>query len=192
MPEVTDVAVHIKQFLRFPRVAGLVREPGGRTSMNTHKPSASPVGPRNHIAEGVRFNFHERRGREPLVSVAFHPEKGLILVTTDTVAAGALLSSAILYQVPSVDLQHIARTDFYKFVFFRPDEAVGRERCGYIAFGPVSFCSHSDEPNAHVSWIKVGGTNIIELRAGECIAHGEEITMKYSNIHEYSDHKEWI
>lgn len=125
------------------------------------------------------------------VSVVRHSLKGLILLAMRDFAPGDLLSSVVCYVVPPSDVFDLAKTDFYKFVFYQPNDVHSQDRTGYVAFGPVSYCSHSSVPNSRVEWVKVGDLNVIELRALVPIDEGHEVTIRYSNIEEYVGHEGW-
>jgi len=55
-----------------------------------------------------------------------------------------------------------------------------------LAFGQLTFCNHSDHPNATIRWREDDIGPWAELEALQSIAAGEEITLFYTNISEYS------
>lgn len=148
----------------------------------------------NQISTATNGSLSDSRSRYPTeaVQVSGHSAKGLILIAMRDFEPEDVLSSVASYEIASNDIERIQNTDFYKFVFYPPGTNLSNRPSGFVAFGPVSFCSHSNTPNARVKWRFTGSFNAIELSAIRKIEAGEEVTIRYSNIEEYLDHQSWI
>ena len=122
------------------------------------------------------------------VRLDLRQEKGTVVVAAGDFAKGNLITSAFATILDKVQVRKIKGLDIYKFVFFDPQTSLA-----LVVFGDVSWCSHSNNPNASVTFspTECPSRYLVELTAERAIADGEEVTMKYSNVEEYPDHKSW-
>ena len=67
---------------------------------------------------------HER------VWFTFSEQKGVCVIATENTDVGERLSSGLAYEVPKENLGQLRGLDFYKFVFFNPQEPCDRDRDG--------------------------------------------------------------
>lgn len=121
-------------------------------------------------------------------------KKGNCLAALSNLSAGQCIVIAPAYRISPTDLTHILTCDFYKYVFYDANDAhlYTPNAQGFLVFGPMSFCSHSDTPNAKIAWIYTDRVVLVKLIALFDIAINHEITIRYSNISEYPDAPAWI
>jgi len=72
----------------------------------------------------VSHRDHER------VWFAFSEEKGVCVIAAKNTDVGEQLSSGLAYEVSRENLGQLRELDFYKFVFFNPQESRDRDRDG--------------------------------------------------------------
>ena len=122
------------------------------------------------------------------VRLAPHQEKGTVVVAAGDFAKGDIITSAFAVNLDKAQIRKIKGLDVYKFVFFDRQTSLA-----HFVFGDVSWCSHSNNPNASVTFSPTvcPSRYLVELIAERAIAAGEEVTMKYSNVEEYPDYKSW-
>ncbi len=107
---------------------------------------------------------------------------------------GQVVTSAAAIEFSHEERLQLKTHVAYRYIFLNPQEvAAGKERAkGYLVFGPVSFCSHADKPNAEVRWSFDGGILLVRLVAVKPIVPRSEITMAYANLEDYPDRKNWV
>jgi hypothetical protein len=114
--------------------------------------------------------------------------KGRGLRAVGPIAAGTVIERAPAVRLPAADRAVLDRTALFPFAFADP-AAFGRgdesRHDGFIAFGSLTFCNHSENPNAVVRWQTDGVGLWAVLEALRDIADAEEITLFYTNISEY-------
>lgn len=62
----------------------------------------------------------------------------------------------------------------------------------YLVFGLASFCNHAEKPNASVKWVENEIGLWSHLIAQKDIKEGEEVTLFYTNIDEYSEAEKFV
>lgn len=112
------------------------------------------------------------------------------LLAARPIGAGTLIERAPAVHLGSRDRAALDRTALFPYCFVDP-ASYGRDggggHGGFIAFGALTFCNHSENPNAAVRWKSDALGLWAELTALADIAEGEEITLFYTNIREYAD-----
>lgn len=128
-----------------------------------------------------------------MIEVQNIPGKGRGVVATKTIPAGTVIEVAPVSAVPAQQRLLIKPTEVFKYIFVRPLEySKSQSAQGYLLFGLASFCSHHENPNAYINWIQdeVGlWSNLVTHKE---IKSGEEVTLLYTNIDEYSDANSYI
>jgi uncharacterized protein len=121
-------------------------------------------------------------------------QKGRALFARDKIYAKQKIAVAPAYQVPQNDLDMLKQCDVYKYVFYdtKKFDKRGSIADGYFLFGSFSFCNHSENPNASVVWHYENAVLSASLQALADISADEEITIKYSNIIEYENCRDWV
>jgi len=123
------------------------------------------------------------------------PGKGRGLLASTAIAAGSVIERAPAVRLAAEDRALVDRTALFAYTFVDPaafsDEAAGLRSpaAGHdclLAFGSLTFCNHSAQPNATVRWTSDDIGIWASLEALRSIAPGEEITLFYTNISEYS------
>ncbi len=114
--------------------------------------------------------------------------KGRGIVTTQNISQGTLLEVAPVSTFTHQQIISINETEVFKYYFVNPLEyGKSKNVGGYLVFGLASLCNHQEKPNARVNWVenKVGlWSHLIALQD---IKDGEEVTLFYTNIDEYTE-----
>lgn len=113
--------------------------------------------------------------------------KGRGLVADRPIAAGCRLERAPAVRLGAEDRAHLDQTAFFAYYFADPQHfgAPGGHDA-LVAFGQLTFCNHAEQPNAVVHWEEDEAGLWAVLEAIVDIATGEEITLFYTNVSEYS------
>ena len=119
--------------------------------------------------------------------------KGRGLLARGPIGAGMVIERAPAVRLSAVERRQVDRTALFPYCFADPDgfaasaaEEAADGHDGLFAFGSLTFCNHSANPNAAVRW-QVDDVGLwAELAALRDIADGEEITLFYTNIAEYA------
>jgi SET domain len=116
--------------------------------------------------------------------------KGRGLLASEAIAAGSVIERAPVVRLADADRAVVDRTALFAYTFVDP-EAFGPDTPGeghdcLLAFGNLTFCNHSAQPNATVRWMSDDVGWWASLEALRSIAADEEITLYYTNISEYS------
>jgi len=116
--------------------------------------------------------------------------KGRGLLASRRIGAGTLIERAPAVRLSAADRAILDRTALFPYCFADP-ATYGQDGSGshdgFIAFGALTFCNHSANPSAAVMWQADPLGLWAELAALRDIAAGEEITLFYTNIHDYAD-----
>lgn len=113
------------------------------------------------------------------VRAGFSPGKGRCLLAAQPIGRGQLIDAAPVVVFSSKDACQIDQTPLFDY-YFRWLGNIKDGGSGAIAFGLVSLCNHSPEPNATVRANYSDKT--LELYAAADIAAGEEITIRYCSL----------
>ncbi len=113
--------------------------------------------------------------------------KGRGLLASRPIPAGTCLERAPVVRLSAKDRALLDQTAFFAYHFADPQtfDADGGHDC-LIAFGQLTFCNHSAQPNATVRWSEDDVGIWASLEALREILPDEEITLFYTNISEYS------
>jgi hypothetical protein len=123
------------------------------------------------------------------------PGKGRGLLASTAIAAGSVIERAAAVRLAAEDRAQVDRTALFAYTFVDPeafsDEAAEPRgpAAGHdclLAFGSLTFCNHSAQPNAVIRWTSDDIGIWASLEALRNIAPDEEITLFYTNISEYS------
>jgi hypothetical protein len=118
------------------------------------------------------------------------PGKGRGLLASATIAAGSVIERAPAVRLAAEDRALVDRTALFAYTFVDPEAfSSGGPAAGHeclLAFGSLTFCNHSAQPNAVVRWTSDDVGIWASLEALRTIAPDEEITLYYTNISEYS------
>jgi hypothetical protein len=112
--------------------------------------------------------------------------KGRGLLADRAIPAGTCLERAPAVRLPAQDRVLIDRTAFFPYTFADPQTFGRTEHACLVAFGSLTFCNHSESPNAVVRWTDDAVGPWASLEAIQDISKNEEITVFYTNISEYS------
>lgn len=116
--------------------------------------------------------------------------KGRGLLAVRAIGAGTVIERAPAVRLPPADRAALDRTVLFPYCFadaaaYRPGDHAGHG--GFIAFGALTFCNHSANPNAAVGWTSDPLGLWAELTALSDISEGQEITLFYTNIDAYAE-----
>jgi len=118
------------------------------------------------------------------------PGKGRGLLASTAIAAGSVIERAPVVRLAAADRALVDRTALFAYTFVDPEAfSGGGSAAGHdclLAFGNLTFCNHSEQPNAAVRWTSDDVGIWASLEALRSIAPDEEITLYYTNISEYS------
>ncbi len=115
----------------------------------------------------------------PVHTVRLTTPKGRAIFALTSIAKHAVILQSQAVLLPEEDCRKLAETSLWPYRF-----SLG-EQCA-IVFGDISFCNHSDTPNATVSWTRLTPTAAIaSLIALTDIGANSEIVMSYSDAEEY-------
>jgi uncharacterized protein len=113
--------------------------------------------------------------------------KGRGLVASRTIPAGTLVERAPAVRLPAGDRALIEQSALFPHTFADPASYATQEDYGLlVVFGQLTFCNHSESPNAAVRWEDDEIATWAMLEATRDIASGSEITLYYTNIDQYS------
>lgn len=119
--------------------------------------------------------------------LAYMPGKGRGLQANRAIEAGTCLERAPAVRLSAEDRALLDRTAFFAYYFADPEKfPTTGAHDALVAFGSLTFCNHAETPNAIVRWQEDDGGLWAVLEAIADIAAGEEITLFYTNISEYS------
>lgn len=117
--------------------------------------------------------------------------KGRGLFCNQQIKSGTIIEVCPTMVFNEVDAQSIDPTKIYDYYFsaaFLPDDKTGlfnihdKEKSGLIAFGVLSLCNHSDDPNAKVEKQVTGPSVVFTLKALKDIQPDQEISIAYSKV----------
>lgn len=122
-----------------------------------------------------------------MIDVRHIPKKGRGLIAVQPIYAGTLIEVAPVASFPAEERAIVDKTSVFPYYFIQPSEyRQSKESRGHFVFGIVSLCNHADEPNACVKWVENEVGLWTHLMALKDIEPGEEVTMYYTNVDEYS------
>lgn len=121
-----------------------------------------------------------------MVRLAQVAGKGRGLLACEAIPAGRCIERAPAVRLAAADRAAIDGTALFPYTFVEPDSFGSGSHGCLIAFGSLTFCNHSEHPNAAVRWREDATGLWAELEALRAIEPDEEITLFYTNISEYS------
>lgn len=126
-------------------------------------------------------------GDKGMIRLARVPGKGRGLLATRPIPAGTCLERAPAVRLSAADRALFDRSGFFAYYFADPAGfAAGGGHDALVAFGQLTFCNHAAHPNASVRWEEDEIGLWARLEALRAIGEGEEVTLYYTNIAEYS------
>jgi len=112
---------------------------------------------------------------------------------TQHIPQGTLLEVASVEIFPFEPKETIDEAGIFKYYFVSPLEYSKTKNVNrYLVFGLASFCNHAEKPNARVEWVENEVGVWAHLIAQKDIQEGEEVTLFYTNIEEYSEANKFI
>lgn len=128
-----------------------------------------------------------------MIEVKLLPQKGRGIVASQIIPKETLIEIAPVVSFPTEQRLLINKTEVFKYCFTIPSEyQKSKDVNGYIVFGLMSFCNHSETPNAYINWVKDEIGLWAHLIASKDIEPGEEVFLFYTNIDEYPLAHEFI
>ena len=125
-----------------------------------------------------------------MLELKLMPGKGRGTVATQPIPQGTVMEIAPVGAFPAEQRATVDQTDIFEYYFVRPPEYnQGKHVSGYIVFGLSSLSNHAEQPNARLEWVEDEVGLWAHFVALEDIAHGEEVTVFYTNIDEYDTEK---
>lgn len=117
------------------------------------------------------------------------PGKGRGIISTEMIPQKTVIEKAPAVAFPSEQLEGLRKTEIWQYCFVRPTEYNTQKNCarGYLIFGLSSLANHSEHPNTKIEWHEDDSGFRAELVAIQDIQPGEEVTMYYTNINDYSE-----
>lgn len=112
--------------------------------------------------------------------------KGRGLLATQTIASGTVIERAPAVRLPASERDLIERSKLFPYVFADPGSFGSGNHEVLVAFGHLTFCNHAEQPNAVVQWEADDVGHWARLEALRDISAGDEISLFYTNISEYS------
>jgi uncharacterized protein len=107
------------------------------------------------------------------------PGKGRGVFALTNIQKNSLILESHAVVLSADDCKKIDETSIWIYRFALDGECA-------IVFGDISFCNHSDTPNAKVVWNRVNSTAAIaSLAAVTDIAANAEIVIDYTDIEDY-------
>lgn len=129
----------------------------------------------------------------PLIQVRSVAGKGRGIIAIGNIAAGSLIETAPAVEFPADERSTVDATSLFAHYFVDPqDYNSGPRARGYIVFGLSSLCNHAAGANARVEWHRDPVGLWAYLIASKNIQIGEEVTVFYTNIDEYSDSENYL
>lgn len=115
----------------------------------------------------------------PLVHVRSSPVHGRGLFASREIRAGGLIGVYPLLILSEADTARLKATRLYHYVFYVDENDAGAIRAA-VAFGDISMCNHSRDPNA---FFNVDPESMeVTLSADRLIAAGDEILIDYEDF----------
>ncbi|EKU99857.1 SET domain-containing protein [Leptolyngbya sp. PCC 7375] len=122
-----------------------------------------------------------------LLAIESIASKGRGVVTTKAIAANTVLEIAPVASFPSTERKIIDTTQIAKYYFVQPEAyQYNNEVDGHFVFGLASLCNHDSTPNSKIEWVTDELGLWSHLTSIQDIASGEEVTLYYTNIDEYT------
>lgn len=113
--------------------------------------------------------------------------KGRGLLASRAIPAGTQIERAPAVRLPAGDRQLIEQSALFPHTFADPAAYATQADYGLlVVFGQLTFCNHAEEPNAAIRWEEDEIAIWANLEATRDINPGDEITLYYTNITEYS------
>jgi SET domain len=115
----------------------------------------------------------------PLHVVRQTTARGRALFAATNIAKHTVVLQSQAILLPAEDYRKLAESGIWPYRFAVDGQCA-------IVFGDISFCNHSDTPNAAVTWTRLTATTAItSLIALADISAHSEIVITYSDAEEY-------
>lgn len=138
-------------------------------------------------------NTKNQSPRSTMLDVCLIPGKGRGIITVQSVQAGTLIEIAPVVSFSSQDRPLIDQTELFPYYFVQPSlYSHNGNISGHMVLGFSTLCNHADIPNAHIEWKNDDIGEWAHLVALKDIAAGEEVTLYYTNIDEYTDCERFV
>lgn len=127
-----------------------------------------------------------------MIEVKCFPNKGRGIIAKKLIQKGTLIEKAPVVSFPPEQREILNTTELFKYYFVIPSEYERSKNSknvgGYIVFGLLSLCNHSESPNTYINWAEDEIGLWAHLIASKDIQPGEECLLFYTNIDEYPSH----
>ncbi|MCV6636934.1 SET domain-containing protein-lysine N-methyltransferase [Candidatus Albibeggiatoa sp. nov. NOAA] len=122
-----------------------------------------------------------------MITVHSTSDKGRGVVATTAIEKGTLIERAPVASFPAEQRPIIDSTNIAKYYFVLPSEYKHNKHVnGHFVFGLLSLCNHSEVPNAYINWEQDNVGLWAQLIALQDIQKGQEVSLFYTNVDEYS------
>jgi hypothetical protein len=119
------------------------------------------------------------KNQASLVEVKQSPLHGRGLYAAAPVSAGTSLGTWPILILTNEDTARLKDTRLYHYVFYVDENEAGAMRAA-VAFGAISMCNHSTEPNAGFKVTVADAT--VTLTATSDLLEGDEILIDYGDF----------
>lgn len=128
-----------------------------------------------------------------MIKVQLFPKKGRGIVATKMIGKDTLIEVSPVASFSPDQRDIIDKTELGAYCFvIRSEYEKSKKACGHIVFGLSSLCNHSESPNAYIKWVKNEIGLWAHLIALQDIQPGDEISLNYTNIDEYSSVHQFV
>lgn len=109
-------------------------------------------------------------------------EKGRGVFSHDPIVTGETIEVCPVLFFSAQDAEKIDKTNLYNYYFSTEFLKNKNKYGGCFAMGTMSFCNHSDTPNAEIEKINTEAGCLFHLKALKTIKAGDEITITYGQV----------
>lgn len=126
---------------------------------------------------------------KPRIEVGYLKGKGRVVLASAALSKGEIVEKAPASIIPVSERDLLKGTSIFEYYFADPTyykQGTG-DICGYISYGLASMCSHSNIPNAMISWVsdETGVWSTLSMLTD--VGPQEEISIYYTNIQDYKN-----
>jgi len=120
-----------------------------------------------------------------MFAVKLTERKGRGVFSTALIYKNQTIETSMAVELPNSEKTVLDDTIVWDYYFDTSPSEFGLKGKAYLLLGYASLCNHSSAPNATIIW----STDVFGVRGDlvslKEIVEGEEITIWYTNIHEY-------